>query len=237
MTAFRPLFWPTVVTIPLVSLCVALGVWQVRRLAWKENLIAERHAAVAATPVAPPRTATAARRLRFHRVADQGVFLNDKEIHLAAISPDGEAGFHVLTPLREESGRSVFVNRGFVPENLKNPRARAQGELAGTVRVVGLLRLFPENKPNWFVPDNRPDENYWFWMDLPAMAGADGLVNLAPFYIDADGTANPGGWPKGGLTRLELPNHHLQYAITWFSLAIAMIVIYFVYHVRTAGSA
>jgi surfeit locus 1 family protein len=237
MRSFRPLFWPTVVSVPLVALCLALGFWQVRRLAWKEGLIAERHAAVTAAPVAVPATAAVARGMQFHRVVDTGVYLNDKEIDLAATSPDGDAGFHVLTPLREETGRIVFVNRGFVPERLRNPKTRLKGELFGTVRVVGLLRWPSKGRPNWFVPDNRPDENYWFWMDLPAMARADKLVNVAPFYIDADAAPNPGGWPKGGLTRLRLPNHHLQYAITWFSLAVALIVIYFVYHLKKPGSA
>ena len=68
------------------------------------------------------------------------------------------------------------------------------------------------------------------------MAVAEQLNRVAPFYIDADTTPNPGGWPKGGVTRLELPNDHLQYAITWFSLAIALIVIYFLYHRRHARS-
>jgi surfeit locus 1 family protein len=71
---------------------------------------------------------------------------------------------------------------------------------------------------------------------LPAMAAADGLDRVAPFYIDADATPNPGGWPKGAVTRLELRNDHLQYAITWFSLAIALIVIYFLYHRRHVRS-
>ena len=237
MTPFRPLFWPTVTAVPLVLLCFALGVWQIRRLAWKEGLIAERHAAMTSRPVPVPRSAAAARGMQFHRVVVTGEFLNDKEIHLAATSPDGDPGFHVLTPLREQSGRIVFVNRGFVPQRLKDPRTRLEGEPAGTVRVIGLLRVAPKAKPNWFVPDNRPAENYWFWLDLKAMVRADKLADAVPFYIDADATPNPGGWPRGGLTRLELPNHHLQYAITWFSLAVAMIVIYFVYHLRIPGSA
>ncbi|HVH74693.1 MAG TPA: SURF1 family protein [Stellaceae bacterium] len=237
MTPFRPLFWPTVTAVPLVLLCFALGVWQIRRLAWKEGLIAERHAAMTSRPVPVPRSAAAARGMQFHRVVVTGEFLNDKEIHLAATSSDGDSGFHVLTPLREQSGRIVFVNRGFVPQRLKDPRTRLEGEPAGTVRVIGLLRVAPKAKPNWFVPDNRPAENYWFWLDLKAMVRADKLADAVPFYIDADATPNPGGWPRGGLTRLELPNHHLQYAITWFSLAVAMIVIYFVYHLRIPGSA
>jgi surfeit locus 1 family protein len=142
----------------------------------------------------------------------------------------------VLTPLEEPGGAIVFVNRGYIPAELKNSAKRAAGRVSGTVRVVGLLRLPPNGRPNWFLPDNRPDLNYWFWVDLPAMAAADALDRVAPFYIDADAAPNPGGWPKGGVTRLELPNDHLQYAITWFSLAIALIVVYLLCHRRRAGA-
>jgi surfeit locus 1 family protein len=103
------------------------------------------------------------------------------------------------------------------------------------VRVSGLLRVPSQEKPGWFIPDNRPDRDAWFWIDLPAMAAADGLANVAPFYIDADAAPNPGGWPKRGITPLALPNDHLQYAITWFSLAAALMVIYVVYHSRGGG--
>ncbi len=234
MTGFRPQLWPTVFSVPVVILCLGLGAWQVQRLFWKEGLIAERAAAVAAPPIAVPRDLAQARGMEFRHVGDQGVLLNDKEIDLGAISEAGSDGYQILTPLREAGGRIVFINRGFVPAELRNPARRPAGQLAGTVHVVGLLRLPPAGRPNWFLPDNRPDLNYWFWVDLPAMAAADKLDRVAPFYIDADAAPNPGGWPKGGVTRLELPNNHLQYAITWFSLAVALIVIYFVYHRRDA---
>lgn len=217
---------PPLFTVPIVLVCAALGVWQIQRLHWKEGLIAQREAALNAAPVAPPQTLPEARALEFHPVVVDGVFLNGKEILLHTIGPKGGAGFDVLTPLREAGGRIVFVDRGFVPTELKDPARRAAGQLAGTVRVGGLLRLAREQKPNWFVPDNRPEREDWFWVDLAAIGKADGLANVAPFYIDADATPNPGGWPKGGVTLPELPNHHLQYAITWFSLAVAAIVIY-----------
>jgi len=161
--------------------------------------------------------------------------LNDKEIRLNAIGPKGGTGFDVLTPLREAGGRFVLVNRGFVPTELKDPARRAVGQPAGTVRLSGMLRLPSEKKPNWFVPDNRPDRDDWFWIDLRAMGAADGLADVAPFYLEADATPNPGGWPKGGVTPLALPNDHLQYAITWFSLAVVAIVIYLLSQRRGAG--
>jgi surfeit locus 1 family protein len=235
MTGFRPLFWPTLFTAPAVLLLLALGFWQVERLFWKQDLIAQRQAAVAANPVAPPRSLEEARGMEFHHVTEEGVFLHDKEIFLGATSEAGRQGYQVLTPLLEPGGRIVFINRGFIPAELKDPTKRAAGQIAGTVRIQGLLRLPPSGKPAWFLPDNRPDLNYWFWVDLPAMSAADGLDRVAPFYIDADATPNPGGWPKGGVTRLVLPNDHLQYAITWFSLAVALIVIYVLFHRRNAG--
>jgi surfeit locus 1 family protein len=235
MTIFRPLFWPTVFSLPALVICLALGGWQIERLFWKQDMIAQREAAVTAALAAVPNTFSEARGMEFRHVSDEGVFLNDKEIYLGATSEGGGQGYQVLTPLLEPGGRVVFVNRGYIPSELKDPAKRALGQITGTVRVQGLLRLPPAGRPNWFLPDNRPDLNYWFWVDLTAMSAADKLGRVAPFYIDADATPNAGGWPKGGVTRLTLPNNHLQYAITWFSLAVALIVIYVLFHRRNAG--
>jgi surfeit locus 1 family protein len=235
MTGFRPLLWPTLFTAPAVLVLLALGSWQVERLFWKKDLIAQRQVAVAAAPVAAPRSLEEARGMEFHHVTDEGVFLHDKEIFLGATSEAGRQGYQVLTPLLEAGGRTVFIDRGFIPAELKDANKRDAGQITSTVRIQGLLRLPPVGNPSWFLPDNRPDLNYWFWVDIPAMIAADRLDRVAPFYIDADATPNPGGWPKGGVTRLALPNDHLQYAITWFSLAVALIVIYVLFHRRNAG--
>jgi surfeit locus 1 family protein len=215
---------PTLITLPLVLLCLGLGVWQIQRLHWKEGLIAQRAETLKAPPVAPPISLAGARRLVLRRTALRGIFLNDKEILVHAIAPDGAAGFEVLTPLREADGRVVFVNRGFVPTVLRNRSTRMAGEPAGTVRVTG--RIVLPTSPGMFVPDNRPERGAWYRIDLRAMAKAAGLSDVAPFYIDADRTPNPGGWPKGGTALPELPNHHLQYVITWFSLAAIGLYIY-----------
>ncbi|MBV8777628.1 MAG: SURF1 family protein [Alphaproteobacteria bacterium] len=237
MNGFRPRLIPTLLTVPAVLILAALGLWQLQRLQWKEDLIAQRTAAAAAAPIAPPQTLAEAQAEPFRRVVAQGVFAHDKELYLAASSEGGGAGYQVLTPLRMTDGRTIIVNRGFVPQEIKEPAKRAAGQVAGDVRVAGLLRLPPDVKPTFFLPDNRPDLNLWFWIDLPAMARAGGVSDALPFYIDADKTANPGGWPKGGVTRLELPNNHLQYAITWFALGMALTVIYVLYHRSPASSA
>jgi surfeit locus 1 family protein len=230
MIGFRPRLVPTLFTVPGVLILLALGIWQVQRLHWKEGLIAQRDAAIAAAPITPPQTLAEARIDDFHPIVAEGTFANDKELFLAASSDSGEGGYQIVTPLKMTDGRTIFVNRGFIPLYLKDKAKREAGELSGDVRVTGLLRVPPAEKPSFFLPDNRPDLNLWFWVDLPAMARLDGTADPAPFYIDADKTPNLGGWPKGGVTRLELPNDHLQYAITWFSLAVALIVIYVLYH-------
>jgi surfeit locus 1 family protein len=237
MTGFRPQLWPTLFTAPALLLLLALGSWQIQRLHWKQDLIAQRQAAVSAAPIAAPRNLEDAKGMEYRHVSDEGVLLHDKEIFLGATSEGGRQGYQVLTPLVEPSGRIVFVNRGFIPAELKDPAKRASGQITGTIRVQGLLRLPPDGRPSWFLPHNRPDLNYWFWVDLPMMSAADKLDpdRVAAFYIDADARPNPGGWPKGGVTRVFLPNDHLQYAITWFSLAVALMVIYFLFHRRNAG--
>jgi len=231
MTWFRPpRLLPTVFVVLGVLILLTLGGWQVERLHWKERLIAERHAALEAPPVSPPRSLDEARGEQFRRIAAEGTLQNGKELFLAASSEGGGAGYQILTPLVMSDGRTMFVNRGFVPTELKDRTKRAAGDPSGEVKVAGLLRLPPAEKPSFFLPDNRPDLNLWFWVDLPAMARAAGVGDALPFYMDADKTPNAGGWPKGGVTRIDLPNDHLQYAITWFGLAAALVVVYVVAH-------
>jgi surfeit locus 1 family protein len=211
------------------AVLIGLGTWQVERLHWKEGLIAERTAATSAPPVALPRSVQAARPLAFRRVQINGVFLHDREIPVHAIERrSGGAGYLVLTPLRLEDGSVVFVERGWVPTDKRDAGTRAQGNLPGEVSVEGLLRLAPAGKPSWFVPANDPGRGEWFWIELPALARAAGVPEALPFYVEAEATPNPGGLPLGGQANTDLPNDHLQYAVTWYALAAALAVIYLV---------
>jgi surfeit locus 1 family protein len=105
----------------------------------------------------------------------------------------------------------------------------------GPVTVTGIVRIPRRPGLAFALPDNKPAENVWLWLDLPLIAESVGITPLAPFVIDADTTPNPGGLPVGGQTRLEVPNDHLQYAITWYALAVALIVMFIVYHRRAVG--
>jgi surfeit locus 1 family protein len=226
----QPAFWPTLMAVPAFLVLVGLGVWQLERLHWKEGLIAAREAAVAAPTIDVPHSAVEAAAMAFRHVRATGGFLNDREFFLGASDEAGTTGFHVIAPLRLADGKLLLVDRGWIPGNLKDPATRRAGELDGIVTVEGLLRLGASGKPSWFVPDNRCDINYWFWTDIAGMASCFGLENVLPFTVDAGPAPNPGGYPRGGVTRVALPNDHLQYAITWFALAIGLAVIYVLYH-------
>jgi surfeit locus 1 family protein len=225
----RSIFWPSFFALGAFIVLLGLGTWQVERLFWKQRLIAERQAAVTAPPIELPRTREAARGLEFHRVRVIGMFRHDRELYLGATDDDGHAGYHVVTPLDLGDGSLVLIDRGFIPEARKAPASRAAGELTGDVTLTGLLRLPPEGKPYWFLPDNSAERNYWFYVDVAAMSAAARLQGVLPVYLDADKTANPGGLPLGGQTRLDLPNNHLQYAVTWYALAAALVVIYIIF--------
>ena len=225
---------PAVFAIATVLFCSGLGIWQIERLQWKNSLIATRQAALAAPASPPPGSFAEAQSREFHPITIEGSFLYDKEVYRHAIGPNGELGFDVLTPLRDSTGRTILIDRGFVTVDRKDPVSRAAGNPTGPTRLRGFLRLPYETKPGWFIPDNQPQASEWFWLDLPALAAAQSLPNLAPFYIQAGPAPNPGGWPKGGSAdAAALPNNHLQYAITWFSLAVAAAVVYVVSQRRT----
>ncbi len=196
------------------------------RLQWKEGLIAQRNAALHAAPVPVPATLDDATTLEFHPVRATGVFLNDHELYLNAQNAHGDAGVDIVTPLRLDDGRTLMVNRGFVPTARQSPATRAIGNSYGKVAVTGLLRVVQIDQRSSFTPPNEPARNSWFFIDLPAMAKAAGIDTVLPFYLDADATPNAGGFPVGGQTITDLPNDHLQYAITWYALAAALVAIY-----------
>ena len=227
--AQRRILTLTIGSLAAFAVLIGLGTWQVERLQWKEGLIAERTAAISAPPVELPRTLDAARSLEFHRVQPKGQFLYDREIAVHAIERKrGDAGYLVLTPLRLDHGAVVWVERGWVPTEKRAAAARAAGNPTGAVSVDGLLRLAPAEKPGWFIPENDPARAEWFWIDLPALTHAAGVPEALPFYVEAGPAPNPGGFPVGGQANTDLPNDHLQYAITWYALAAALAVIYLI---------
>lgn len=227
---FRPTLWPTLFSVPMVIIMIGLCVWQVQRLHWKQGLIAERESRVAAEPVVLPPVGADPAGMEFHRVRLEGTFRHDKELFLGARSLNGNVGYQILTPFELAGGGAVLVDRGWVPIERKAPERRAEGQLAGPRTLDGIVRLAPGKA--WMQPDNEPGQNMWFFVDLPAMAAASGVDVRTDLYVDAGPAENPGKYPVGGQTRIELPNDHLQYAVTWGLLALALAVIYVLYHLK-----
>jgi surfeit locus 1 family protein len=114
---------------------------------------------------------------------------------------------------------------------------RMQGQLTGEQMVTGLTRNKLPGKPSWLVPDNDVAKNIFYWKDLDVMAASTGLnkASVLPFFVDADSTPNPKGLPIGGVTDVDLPNNHLQYAFTWYGLAAVLVVIVAISWFRGGG--
>ena len=227
--ALKNLAVPTILTLIAFSMLVGLGVWQVQRLAWKRDLIAKLDARASEAPVGLSealRRQAAGEDIAHLRVSVVGEFMHQQERHLYSLA-GGRAGWRVITPLRLASGGIVFVDRGFVTHQMKQAETRLAGQLSGSVETVGQIRLPAPRSA--FALENQPQENEWYWRDLAAMAeqlGRGPAGELLPLMIDAEANALPGGWPKGGVARIKPSNRHLGYAITWFSLAAILLLIY-----------
>ena len=232
MPKLRPLLWPTIIMLPIFLFSLSLGVWQMERRAWKRDILDRITTNQAAAPLTLDELLKGdPLRLEYGRVRISGSFLHDKEFYLAARSLKDKVGMQVVTPLRTEDGPIVLFDRGWIPSERKEPAKRAEGQLAGKVDLVGIVRRSQIKRQ--FAPDNDPARNFWFHVDVPVMrqmAGGAADPVLDSFFLEADATANPGGIPVGGQTRLEIPNDHLQYAITWFLIALAGAGVYLAYH-------
>jgi surfeit locus 1 family protein len=223
-----PVFTGAAVLIAFAIL-ISLGTWQVERLHWKEGLladIAERRAS-APVPLADIETMAAqGGDIEYRAVTATGRYINNKERHFFA-TWHGQTGYYIYTPLQLANGRYLFVNRGFVPYENKEPEMRMQGQLTGQQTVTGLARAKLPGKPSSLVPDNDVAKNIFYWKDLDVMASSADLnkADVVPFFVDADSTPNPAGFPIGGVTQVDLPNDHLQYAFTWYGLAAVLVVV------------
>lgn len=233
----RKLLIPSIMVGLALPILLALGNWQLERMAWKEKLIADM-ASRAKSPEVPIGSlldagggfAKPPEDLEYTAVRAEGRYLHDKEQHLYAPDPREGPGVEIITPLQlAGSGSIILVNRGYVPDRFRDRLSRAEGLPEGTVEVIGLLRA--AGRPGSFAPPYDARTGLWFWRDFDGMAGAAGVEGQGQAvrgFLDAT-LAAPGGWPRGGATRFDLPNRHLEYALTWFGLAIALVAIFIVY--------
>ncbi|MGO7837044.1 SURF1 family protein [Rhizobium johnstonii] len=216
----------TVCLVLLAAALSALGTWQVERLAWKRDLVARVDQRVHAPPVPAPAQAdwkkVNATDDEYRRVTAVGTLANDKETLVYASTALGP-GYWVMAPLTLADGTSILVNRGFVPTDRRDPATRREGQPSGPVEITGLMRM-TEPKGS-LLQSNDVAADRWYSRDVAAIAEKRGVSAPAPYFIDADATANPGGLPVGGLTIIAFPNNHLLYAITWYGLATMVLAL------------
>ena len=192
---------------------VALGAWQLQRRSWKLALIAQVQARLAAAPVPAPGPAAwpaIDRTDAYRRLALDGRYRPQGSVRVQAVTDLG-AGWWVLTPFDTDRGFTVLVNRGFIPADMAMPAPPA-----GPQRIGGLLRVTEPGGA--FLRSNDPAHGRWYSRDVAAIAAAQRLGAVAPYFVAADRRSGP-GWPRGGLTVVAFSNNHLVYALTWFGMA------------------
>lgn len=222
----------------LTVLC-ALGYWQVQRLYWKEALIEQVNARLKLEPVPLQNILDEEISRDEHEytpVTVSGSFDYLKEVYFFTTDKKGASGWNIHSPLKLEDGSTLIVNRGFVFFSKKENASRLQTPTE-PVALTGLVRVPFDEKPGSF-PDNNLEAREFYWRDLPAIYAAMGIPQdqHLPIILDLDEmsqsqNASNEGWPKGGTTIISFTNNHLQYAVTWFGLALTLLGVgsYFIY--------
>ena len=228
------LLWLSLLTLLAVIILVGLGSWQWQRLAWKEGLIQK----IESRATGPERSLSEIQTLwqrdrdvEYYRIRVRGVFDYTKELHFYTVE-NGRPGWRIVVPLTLPDAFLIFVDRGFVPLELKSAKARAEGQIPGAVDILGIVRGYKQER-GLFVPVNDLAKNEWYWRSYLEMSEASlepsKRDKVRPFLIESDDLKLSGGWPRGGVTRLSLSNRHLQYALTWWGLALTLIAVYGVF--------
>lgn len=222
----RPVAWFFFVL--ALATTVGLGTWQVKRLQWKEGLIAEINDARGRAPITElpndPETLAAA---DFFPVEVDGTWL-PHEFHVSPRFYQGKLGYFVVTPLALPDGRTLMVNRGWIPAKLKNPESRPETAVSGKVHITGMVRVGDDR--NGLTPDNNPEENIWFGRDAAAMGAYAKLPDTIPAMVDLVGTQDATQLPVPSDGTIKLRNDHLSYVITWYGIALGILTIFVLYH-------
>ena len=215
---------------PLVLAVIGLGNWQMRRMAWKADLIELVNNRLKSEPIsfeALKQRATGGEDIRYQPVRVSGQFLHD-EARDYFLPLGSKVGWHILTPLRTAGGDVVFIDRGFVPDKLRAEVAQSKESEArpeGEVTITGLARRF--ETAGLFTPANNVKENKWYWRDGPGLyKSLAGDPPMLTFMIDQRERLGDGEWPKPGVTRVQFTDKHFGYALTWYGLAMTLVGVF-----------
>ena len=228
---FRPFFWLTFFSLPSLIVLLMLGFWQLDRLAWKTALIESFNERANAPAMPLPAPSAELSGFEFQNLDLNGRFLHDKELYLTGRTYEGNAGFHVVTPFRTVAGQLLLVNRGWVSEAYREPETRLFSVKQEQITLRAVLRL-PQQK-GYFVPENDPANGFWFTLKPEEMTTFLGLEDaVTTYYADQVRTSEVLTLPIAAETRIAVRNTHLNYALTWFGVALSLIGVYIAYHVN-----
>ena len=227
---FHPLPVLTIATFAALAVLISLGVWQLERREEKHALIAQIEARANMAPAPVEILFATGAYAAFRPTTALGTFDHARESYVYAPRTDGgptRQGFKVLTPFDLVSGGTILVDRGWVAETNKDPASRIQGQVKGEVEVAGML--YPAATPATFTPPPDLATRTFYIRDARAIAAAVAVTLLKPMILEAANAV--AGGPKPMPSRLDIPDNHLNYALTWFSLGLVLVVIYLRYHV------
>lgn len=210
---------PHLVTLIIFATTTTLGVWQVQRLQWKTNLLDQIEIQLAKTPV-DIQEFQGVNNDEYRLIRATGKFDHEKEIRVINKTYNGKAGFHIITPMTLSNGEEVIINRGFVA--YEKEYTQPQGETS----IVGIARK--AQIPNWLTLENDPQNDMWFFMELPLIS-QELDVQERDYYLDriAYEDDNSKDFPLPLPKKIKMHNEHMQYAITWFSLSIILLIMYY----------
>ena len=211
----KSLLFSTFVFIFITSFC-ALGTWQLHRLEWKQDLIAQIDEGLKSTPIKYSNNI----KTNYQRVFLEGRYNFKDQIYLYSLNQKGQPGFDVITSFETKEGDHVLINRGWINKEMKN---EAEINLNDKKKIYGLLRKIA--KKNIFKPDNDVKKNFWFSIDVNQIQEITGKkFNKHVVFLEDKIVSIPN--PKK--ITVNIPNNHLKYAITWYSISIS-ILFYFLY--------
>ena len=195
-----------------ISVFIALGTWQIIRLGWKNNLILE----IENSLKNPPVELTQSNKVNYLKIKTSGSVDFEKQIYLYNLNDSGTPGFEVLNPISID-GENYLLNRGWIPfEKKDTPEINIidQTNIVGTIKIQG--------RKNIFKPDNDLKENYWFSLNREDILKFTGK-KFSKYIIYLDGNYQ---LPKPKKITANISNNHKKYAMTWFSLALSILLLY-----------
>jgi surfeit locus 1 family protein len=196
------------------------NVWRRNKLLWVKSTA--RAAAAPVDLLQAMKLSRLGESIEFMKVSAQGRFLHESEKHLLS-TYEGTPAWEVVTPLLTATNTLILVDRGVIPEGMKDAASRP----SEVVKITGVIRTHREGRGP-FTPENDVKSGIWLWWDVPAMLQytmSPPRTEAAPFVLHLTPGTDQTGFPRPLAFRSAIPNNHLQYAITWFSLAMALAII------------